>query len=1144
MTSNVKIVTGPARCGKTQRLLDEYRGQLGASMERGLARCCWLGPNQTAIAQLQDRLLEGCETGLLSPNLFTFASFAESLIHRSPLSSHGIAQSWQKVRAITTAQKRRLLRHVIQAAVKQGVLQHFSLVAETPGFVSQLDETIAELKRSDVWPEAYQSWCEKRPKADRRNRELAQLYTAYQQQLHAAELYDAEGRFWAARTMLANSSVSSAGSASEQPYDLIVVSGFNDFTTAQYDILRLLAERSERLLISLTHEQTTTDNRSDDSESRLLFAKTRQTLTRLSELFPKLEIESCVAAAPKTNSLRQFQHQVFRELESADAEAGQFEGVEIVAANSEMGEIESLAQAIKSLLVKQTAQPEDIVLVHRGGEEAAARIASVFSDFGIPLASELRTRLETEPLVRALHSLLRLKLEDWPFQTLHEVIGNRLFARLDGATADTDPFETQPRVALEASLRSAQLPAGKDALLDQLEYRLEHASPTEAGGLDQRTQQLSVAIGGFRQLEEVLSALPERGSIAEWIVALEQLLVRLGTFVSTEARSREAAAWRCLRRGLREIERVDRWNNADLNNAAQSLELADVQELIVTAARDSKVPASHDAVGRGRVLSAESARKLTVKHLFLAGLNEQAFSGPSANPSVVVEQSEALGVEVPEDLVEPQATSVPRSDAMLLFYELVTRPTMSLTLSYPALDSKGQPLPPSPLLADLQRSVGVARISHRTLTLGQLSDDTKRPLSRGDFRRAAVEQALVGKPQWLAGMVSHPSFVRAGSSVLNGIDCVAQRAEREQFGQFEGLVHSDAARASLAERYNPEYLWSPSRLEGYAACPFRFFGEQLLKLEPLSELTLSNDARRRGSLLHQVLATIHEQLSRELLEGDSGEAASDADYVAGTDELVSRFLAALDAEVKARPLRGIDQSLREIERREIEAWAPSYAEQERQYRGLWDHLDEPPRPMHFEVRFGPESRSSAGELADRASTVQPFELELGDERILLTGQIDRVDIGQVSGVTVFNIIDYKSGKEVKLKHEKVRSGHQLQLPLYALAAERLLLADQQAVGLATGYWNIRGKGFQTKNGGSLQLRELGEQSLKPSDEWQNLQPDILVRVQELVRGIRQGDFPVYNEDEQCTRSCELSTICRVAQIRSLEKQWPPSENDC
>ncbi|MEM8946416.1 MAG: PD-(D/E)XK nuclease family protein [Planctomycetota bacterium] len=1114
MSAKVRILAGPARCGKTQLLLDAYRKQfspaVGNPTEQRIPNCRWLAPNHSAAMQIQELLLAAPARAMLSPGVYTFAQFAQSMISRGG----------RRVRSISSLQKRRLLARVIASAHAARKLQHYSSVAGTPGFVAQIDASIAELKRADTWPEDFQQWCHQRPRGDRRNRELAYLYAQYQAELQRAKLYDAEGRFWAAREILATSP------SRTTPYELIVVCGFNDFTSAQLDILRLLSDRSQSMLFSLAIEPS---EDKDDSEvhlerPRLEFAKKHQTLVRLRATLPDLQVEYLPPKRADSLTLQAMQQQALREPGGANRPGAEFASVEVVSAGSELGEIEAIAARIKLLLNVGKAVPEDIVLVHRGGEDSVARLESVLPDFGIPFFTEIRPRLQTTPLARALLGLLRTVIDDWPFQSLLEVVGNRLFGRWDDM-GEALEFGQRRRVAMELGLRSAQLPAGRDALLEQLNFRVQHATASDAGEVDRRTSQLAIALDELQQFDRVLSDLPNDASVREWVEAIERLLVQMGAFVSASSRSNEAAVWRQMRRCLQQIAQLE-----DDLQIGEKITLAALLELLEAVAREERVAATHDEVGRVRILSAESARKLTVKHLFLAGLDEQSFSAiDAADSSAVTQASTADGPAA----VDGAAVDVvaARNEAMLLFHELITRPTSSLTLSYAALDAKGQPLSPTPLLTDLQHSLQPDRVRVSQLTIGQAVEGETDPVSVGSFRRQAVTRALEGESSWLAGMISQPQLVRSGSSILAGVECVAQRGKRDVFGPFEGVVKGLPAQAALAQRFDREHLWSPSRLENYAACPFRFFAEQLLGLEPLNELTLRNDARRRGSLLHQVLATIHEELSRDPALAD-GEADA--------DELTTRFLRALDTLVKASPLRGIEQSLREIERREIEAWVPNYAEQELDYRSQWRHLDGPPRPAHFEVRFGPETRGST-EDSDRASTSLPFQLDLGEESILLTGQIDRVDVGQMGDVTVFNIIDYKSGKAVRLKYDKVRSGHQLQLPLYALAAERLLLADQKAVALATGYWNIQGKGFQTSKGGSLQLRESTDSALKVSAEWNGLEPEILDRVQQIVRGIREGDFPVYNADEHCTRSCELSTICRVSQIRSLEKVWPVDE---
>jgi hypothetical protein len=46
-------------------------------------------------------------------------------------------------------------------------------------------------------------------------------------------------------------------------------------------------------------------------------------------------------------------------------------------------------------------------------------------------------------------------------------------------------------------------------------------------------------------------------------------------------------------------------------------------------------------------------------------------------------------------------------------------------------------------------------------------------------------------------------------------------------------------------------------------------------------------------------------------------------------------------------------------------------------------------------------------------------------------------------------------------------------------------------------------------------------------------------VADLVAGIRSAHFPVYSLDEKCTGICPFHTVCRINQVRSLDKTWPP-----
>jgi ATP-dependent helicase/DNAse subunit B len=332
----------------------------------------------------------------------------------------------------------------------------------------------------------------------------------------------------------------------------------------------------------------------------------------------------------------------------------------------------------------------------------------------------------------------------------------------------------------------------------------------------------------------------------------------------------------------------------------------------------------------------------------------------------------------------------------------------------------------------------------------------------------------------------------------------------------------------LARRFGPEHLWSPSQWESYAACPYKFFLQNVLSLEPLGDLTLEVDHRRRGSLAHDMLALFHSKLRDASPAEWNALLADEARFEAALKSTLDEVMSASGASPG-----GIEAALLELDRREIQKWIAHYPSHYGKYDGSWRNFDAPMMPAHFELRFG---RARPGEASpeDAGSIDNAFSLDLGGEQVLVTGRIDRIDIGQVGGRTVFNVIDYKSGQRPTLTREKVLSGERLQPALYVMAAQALLFGDDKATPLWAGYWSMK-NGVTTSDKYSLRCTVEGGE---PTESWSELKPAVTARIREFVHAIRAGQFPVASRDPDCTSRCEFSTVCRVSQIRSLGKQWP------
>ena len=227
-------------------------------------------------------------------------------------------------------------------------------------------------------------------------------------------------------------------------------------------------------------------------------------------------------------------------------------------------------------------------------------------------------------------------------------------------------------------------------------------------------------------------------------------------------------------------------------------------------------------------------------------------------------------------------------------------------------------------------------------------------------------------------------------------------------------------------------------------------------------------------------------------------------------------------------------ALDEFDSRMIAAWLDQYLDQHRKYDGSFADCDRPMLPKHFEVSFGPVAADSDGDT-DPLSTASAFELRCGDVVVRLSGRIDRLDVGLVGGEVVFNVLDYKIGAAKHYQIKDIESGAILQLPLYAMAVEDLLLAGENAVPWTGGYWHVKDGGYREKH--SLKFHEQSGGKLRPTAAWQQLKEELIDRVARIVTAVRSGQFPMHCDDEHCTARCEFNTVCRVGTVRALEKTW-------
>ncbi|MEN1678756.1 MAG: PD-(D/E)XK nuclease family protein [Planctomycetota bacterium] len=927
-------------------------------------------------------------------------------------------------------------------------------------------------------------------------RDIALLFRAYRAELTRAGSNDPETRIEQAIALLQQQAAAGVRQGA------VLVTGATRFTPLERRLVAALGEVAGRVVVTLPAWEEPASPHA---------AMVQREAEALAAVFDCHETTR-VASTESTPARRHVSRWLFGDVRSTDTPAADA-GIRVAAADSSLDELHEVAAQAKRLLAGGVPA-ERLLLAARRVADVAPYARQAFAQAGVPLAVDDRPRLIDAPIYRTLTRLVDLGALDWRREDLLALVTTPAagrFDRLEATDAWLKPIAERagfagPRAAAEWAIREQLTQSGAEAWLEPL--RRLAISPGDAA--DERfnprhARRRVAAAAAIALLDPVDQWTREWRSSAtplDWFDRLRDAAAWLRYRIDGDAASARAdlAALPAVEAALAAVERLQAWRG----QSSRRLPLSELATLLTWWAHEAPLDAPANDEGRVRLVSAETAATLTADSLFLVGMGEASF--PAAMPSPPVSH---LAPSIDEHYARE----------MLLFHQLVTAVAPAVTISYAAIDTKGQPLLPSSYVAELQRLLPASEVQQANFASDQ-------PLATAAaWRTDAVRRWQAGDPSSLAATLG--SGLPGTATLEAGLRTVLARGIGDGFGPAEGLLASQPAAAKLAERFGPERLWSPTQLETYAECPYKFFLKHLANVEAIEEGELDISHRRRGSLLHDALAALH--------AGLRDEGRSLAEFAALDEAAFAESFGKALQQAAATPRDAAEAALADIERRQAEAWAPGYHKQVDAYANSAGPL----QPSLFEVGFGPARDGGPPAEGDLA---EPFRLELDGESILLIGRVDRIDLGEVGGVCVFNVVDYKTSSEVKTKLDLLHDGRQLQLFVYALATQQHLLADRAAQPWRVGYWEIRGVGFKqpgTKKD-PLVGAEVEGGIVVATDAWSACDQAVRRRIGEIVGGVRRGEFPMHNPNQECGKFCDYRTVCRVGQVRSLGKLPPPA----
>jgi CRISPR/Cas system-associated exonuclease Cas4 (RecB family) len=426
--------------------------------------------------------------------------------------------------------------------------------------------------------------------------------------------------------------------------------------------------------------------------------------------------------------------------------------------------------------------------------------------------------------------------------------------------------------------------------------------------------------------------------------------------------------------------------------------------------------------GRLFVGPIDAARGLDFDVVFVPGLAEKIFPPKVVEDPILPDEARRAideGLEVREGRVASERL------ALRLAVGAASR---AVVLSYPRVDlEQARPRVPSfyaleALRAAEGRLPGFDELARRAERGGAARIGWPAPEKPADAIDEA-EHDLALLADVLRNQGDHKGTARyllsANPHLARALRYRARRWTLARFSHADGLVLDDrspkAARAALAAHALSARSYSPTALQNFAACPYRFVLQAVHKLaprkepEPIEEM----DALQRGSMVHAIhyafLVALRERgllpVRAENLEAARVVLDEVAKRVA--DEHRELYAPAIPR-VWEDAMAGIEADLRE--------WLRRIAE------------DEDWVPWKFELSFGLADRRDE----DPSSVEAPVRLDCG---ISLRGSIDLVERSRRGTVRA---TDYKTGKVRAEDGDVVGGGETLQPVLYALTLEKLL----------------------------------------------------------------------------------------------------------
>jgi len=934
------------------------------------------------------------EAATLVPGMMTIGQFEKKLL----------AQIRKGRKEVTRFGRSLMMSKIIAAYYqnnKRGVL---APIHTFPGFLDSILNFFDELGAGLVTPELLP---EVKGYAREKENEIAELYSAYKRELYKRGLCDSGALRHGLIEALSRDDWELPSSL--QRFESIRSVDIYQFTPYRFELFRNLARRMPVTIVS-----PAPDNR---QRAFGFIVNNIAKFEALGDQAGQLEIEFSEAGGGELLYLKEKIFDLAPLNEDSDKAVDI--PVKILSCSSRYREIEEVGASIIEMVKQGGRRWSDFAVVFRDIKPYGAIVDDVFSRYSIPFYFKRGMSLGQNPLIRSALSLLSAINSEYGRDEIARIVSSSYFGRF--TDIDSDDAQT---LFMAAGIIDGEPSVWKRKLKNRL--------AGSKGGQLIKERQIANLTG---ELLDKLAKLKRQNRPPQFLDHLTRLLTWLKLSPESGYRGPKAdiIKFRDNNAYMQLVETFEEARQAvdRMKMGSTPLGFEVIRDMLIgqITQRTTPEPGAAD-LNRVQVLNVHDVVGLDFNHLFICGLNEGEFPFRAQARSILTQEERSAfnmaHIKASGD-ADPQAKKGRRvfdhvsdkwQEESLLFFQAIRSAGQTVHFTYSLQELDGTAIMRSLFIDDVldvlapgasttERENVILSTSHLAIakqaSLLPDPEELKAKLLRDLFRGSASHESLQqrigqiarGAPGWkrFRTLLSLAATERERDSYFIEPD---PEKKKKRADIYNGVLTSCKEKINNIIVMKRKGRYSPTALESFGQCPFRYFAGKLLGLEAVEEPALEMDARGSGTLNHAVLESFYKKMikqNRLPLKGGAEEK----------NILLDTALKEFEKFRKAGLLgeMSIWEAQEEKTLSALVRWHDAEVEDQRKNRFI---------PVGVEVVFDFKPYVNNPDY-------DPYLISLpgGDDRHL-TGRVDRIDI-RVDG-SCLRVVDYKSGSNAQ-KYKKM-----------------------------------------------------------------------------------------------------------------------------